>query len=53
MIGGCSIAGTDREIIGARAASSLHALTSACLDISRNLSYVPASAFRGAYASVR
>ena len=53
VIGGCSIAGTDPEIIGSRAAELSRALTSTCLDISRNLGYVPASVFRGAYAAVR
>jgi DNA-binding IclR family transcriptional regulator len=53
VIGGCSIAGTDPQIIGARAGELSRALISACLDISRNLGYVPASVFRGAYAAVR
>ena len=43
VIGGCSIAGTDPEIIAARAPGLAAALKSACLDISRNLGYVPAS----------
>lgn len=53
VIGGCSIAGTDPEIIGSRAPELASSLTSMCLDVSRNLGYVPASVFRGVYVSVR
>ncbi|RYE11236.1 MAG: IclR family transcriptional regulator [Hyphomicrobiales bacterium] len=50
VVGGCSIAGTDPEIIGARAPALSRALISTCLDISRNLGYVPSSAIRAVYA---
>lgn len=43
VIGGCSIAGTDPEIIGSRSAKLAEALRATCLDISRNLGYVPTS----------
>lgn len=43
VIGGCSVAGTDPEIIGARSHELAEALTATCLDISRNLGYVPSS----------
>lgn len=50
VIGGCSIAGTDPEIIRDRAAALSRALTSTCLDISRNLGYVPISISQMSYA---
>lgn len=51
VIGGCSIAGTDPEIIGSRAPELARALKSTCLDISRNLGYVPISVQQAGYAS--
>lgn len=43
VIGGCSIAGTDAEIIGGRAPELSRALRATALDISRNLGYVPST----------
>jgi DNA-binding IclR family transcriptional regulator len=43
VIGGCSISGTDPQIIGSRAPELSSLLMSACLDMSRNLGYVPPS----------
>jgi DNA-binding IclR family transcriptional regulator len=41
VIGGCSIAGTDPEIVESRSPELSRALLESCLDISRNLGYVP------------
>jgi DNA-binding IclR family transcriptional regulator len=43
VIGGCSVAGTDPEILGNRAPDLSRQLISACLNMSRNLGYVPPS----------
>ncbi|MFD1943514.1 IclR family transcriptional regulator [Paradevosia shaoguanensis] len=43
VIGGCSISGTDPEIIASRAPEIARMLIAACLDMSRNLGYVPPS----------
>jgi DNA-binding IclR family transcriptional regulator len=51
VIGGCSIAGTDPEIIGKRAPELARALKSTCLDISRNLGFVPVSVQQASFAS--
>lgn len=42
-IGACSVAGTDREIVGKRADRIAAALTAACLDMSRLVGWVPPS----------
>lgn len=52
VIGGCSISGTDPEIIGERSGQISRLLISACLDMSRNLGYVPPS-FAQLHATVR
>jgi len=52
VIGGCSISGTDPEIIGSRAPEIARLLISACLDMSRNLGYVPPS-FSQLHSTVR
>ena len=46
VIGGCSVAGTDPEIIGSRAPELSSKLLSAALAISRNMGFVPASLSR-------
>lgn len=43
VVGACSIAGTDPEIIGARSTELSDHLLEAALSISRNLGYVPTS----------
>lgn len=43
VVGSVSIASTDPEVIGARATDIARLLLSTCLDISRNLGYVPLS----------
>jgi DNA-binding IclR family transcriptional regulator len=53
VIGGCSIAGTDPEIIGKRAPELSRALLSTALDISRNLGYVPSNIAHVAISSPR
>lgn len=52
VVGGCSVAGTDPEIIGARSEKLAEALVATCLDISRNLGFVPSSVTGVSYASV-
>jgi DNA-binding IclR family transcriptional regulator len=46
VVGACSIAGTDPEIIGTRSAELSSYLLEAALTISRNLGYVPTSLAR-------
>lgn len=53
VIGGCSIAGTDPEIIGSRISELSRALLATALDISRNLGYVPSTIPHAAIASPR
>ena len=52
VIGGCSISGTDPEIIGARAPEIGRQLIACCFDMSRNLGYVPPS-YAQLHATVR